>query len=96
MTRLSVVWGCSVRSALESELLRFCAGWATATTGTSSNAPQSFAPRYGAIVAWLRSVCARAFEAEVNGAGGGSRGRTSTPLAFVAGSCGERRVGRPD
>ena len=22
-----------------------------------SNAPQSFAPRYGAIVAWLRSVC---------------------------------------
>jgi hypothetical protein len=35
-----------------------------------SNAPQSFAPRYGAIVAWLRSVCgAEAFEVEVNGAG---------------------------
>ena len=55
------------------------------------NAPPTFAPRYGAIVAWLRSVCgAEAFEAEVNGAGGGSRGRTSTPLAFVAGSCGEK------
>ena len=30
-----------------------------------SNAPQSFAPRYGAIVAWLRSLCrAEAFEVE--------------------------------